>query len=112
MQRFRKTEKFEQINQSYSEAEGRLDALKSDKYTVNEKLNKAQNNMNRCLDDGNDEDAKYYAAQKVSLEEQLEIIKQALKKQKVDVAQKKELKKKVFEELQALKMKKMLQFSS
>ena len=107
-----KQKKFEQINNLYSEAEGRLDALKSDKYTVNEKLNKAQNNMNRCLDDGNDEDAKYYAAQKVSLEEQLEIIKTSIEETKVDVAQKKELKTKVFEELQALKMKKMLQFSS
>lgn len=98
-----KQKKFEQINNLYSEAEGRLDALKSDKYTVNEKLNKAQNNMNRCLDDGNDEDAKYYAAQKVSLEEQLEIIKTSIEETKVDVAQKKELKTKVFEELQALK---------
>ena len=50
--------------------------------------------MNRCLDDGNDEDAKYYAAQKVSLEEQLEIIKSSIVK---------ELKTKAFEELQALK---------
>ena len=98
-----KQKKFEQINNLYSEAEGRLDALKSDKYSVNEKLNKAQNNMNRCLDDGNDEDAKYYAAQKVSLEEQLEIIKTSIEETKVDVAQKKELKTKVFEELQALK---------
>ena len=87
-----KQKKFEQINNLYSEAEGRLDALKSDKYTVNEKLNKAQNNMNRCLDDG-----------KVSLEEQLEIIKTSIEETKVDVAQKKELKTKVFEELQALK---------
>ena len=92
-----KQKKFEQINNLYSEAEGRLDALKSDKYSVNEKLNKAQNNMNRCLDDGNDEDAKYYAAQKVSLEEQLEIIKTSIEETKVDVAQKKELKTKVFE---------------
>lgn len=98
-----KQKKFEQINNLYSEAEGRLDALKSDKYSVNEKLNKAQNNMNRCLDDGNDEDAKYYAAQKVSLEEQLEIIKTSIEETKVDVAQKKELKTKVFEEYKAIK---------
>ena len=77
-----KQKKFEQINNLYSEAEGRLDALKSDKYSVNEKLNKAQ---------------------KVSLEEQLEIIKTSIEETKVDVAQKKELKTKVFEELQALK---------
>lgn len=98
-----KQKKFEQINNLYSEAEGHLDALKSDEYTVYGKLNNAQNNMDRCLDEGNDEDAKYYAAQKVSLEEQLEIIKTRIEKTKVDVAQKKELKTKEFEKLQALK---------
>ena len=101
---FREKEKnFHQMNDLYSAAEGHLDALKSDKYTVSGKLNKAQNSMDRCLDEGNDEDAKYYAAQKVSLEEQLEIIKGSIEDAKVDVAQKKELKTKAFEELQALK---------
>ena len=92
-----------QINDLYSAAEGHLGALESDEYTVYGKLNNAQNSMDRCLDKGNDEDAKYYAAQKVSLEEQLEIIKRSIEDAKVDVAQKKELKTKVFEELQALK---------
>ena len=98
-----KEKNFQQINDLYSAAEGHLEALKSDKYTVSGKLNKAQNSMDRCLDEGNDEDAKYYAAQKVSLEEQLEIIKGSIEDAKVDVAQKKELKTKAFEELQALK---------
>lgn len=98
-----KENNFHQINDLYSAAEGHLDALESDEYTVYGKLNNAQNSMDRCLDKGNDEDAKYYAAQKVSLEEQLEIIKRSIEDAKVDVAQKKELKTKVFEELQALK---------
>ena len=98
-----KEKNFHQINDLYSAAEGHLGALESDEYTVYGKLNNAQNSMDRCLDKGNDEDAKYYAAQKVSLEEQLEIIKGSIEDAKVDVAQKKELKTKAFEELQALK---------
>lgn len=97
-----KQDNYNQIYELYSEAEGHLKSVKDEKKKVIEDFNKAKNNMNRCIKEGNP-DERYYAAQMVSLDEQIEIIKKEIEDTEADVAQKKELKEKAFNELQDLK---------
>lgn len=98
-----KDKKYQQANDLYIQAEGKLDAAKKNRYEATSQLNKVEKEMNRCIDEGLEDDAKQYASKKVTLEKKLEIYKDDIASFKEDVAQKKEIKEALYKELQDLK---------
>lgn len=98
-----KDKKYQQANNLYIQAEGKLDAAKKNRYEATAQLNKVEKEMNRCIDEGLEDDAKQYASKKVTLEKKLEIYKDDIASFKEDVAQKKEIKEALYKELQDLK---------
>lgn len=90
----------------YAEISGKVDRTEKDLYEANKEFMHINKQLNRCIDEDNDNDAMTYAMKKQTLESKIEVLKSTLAELKEAKVHQKEVRDAAEEELNKLKAEK------
>lgn len=99
----RKEESYQNATNLYKQVAGKLEENKKAKFDAQKELVRIDQQINRCLDQNLEDDARMYAEKKITLQKKIEVYKTSIEELEEKAVQQKEIKEAIYKELNALK---------
>ena len=98
-----KEELYTKASNSYAEISGKLDAAEKELYQLKKDLVRVVQNINRCIDDNNDNDALAFTKKKQTIESKIEVLKDTIAQLRQAKEQQREVRDSIRQQLDDLK---------
>lgn len=99
----KKEESYKKAFNLYTQVSGKLEELKKEKYDANKELIRINKQIELCLDQNAEEDAKIYAEKRITIEKKIEVYKTSISELTEKKEQQKEIEEQIYKEVIALK---------
>lgn len=94
---------YTRADQSYIEIAGKLEQSEQNLFNMKKELFKITKDIETCLDNNREEDAKQYAMRKITIEQKMEVLKETIEELAKAKAQQEEMRSNIKHELDSLK---------